>query len=129
MKIYFKRTHLTFSLIMGFAFLALFLSALIFKEKVQFYDSGWLILGLSNMGQYLYKKQKGYVSISNDSIRINNLWSKGIMLSEVVQLKKFAGDYTLKTAEKEITINSQIIDPESLQKLNTVLEDLNLEND
>ncbi len=48
-------------------------------------------------------------------------------LTEIKQIKKFAGFYILKTDRKEFKINTQIIDPDSLAELNAELEKLNVE--
>lgn len=42
-------------------------------------------------------------------------------------MKKFAGDYILKTDKNELKINTQIIDPNSFAQLNAELEKLNVE--
>lgn len=38
-------------------------------------------------------------------------------LSEIKQIKKFTGDYILKTDKKELTINTEYLDPKSREKL------------
>jgi hypothetical protein len=48
-------------------------------------------------------------------------------MTEIKRIKKFAGDYILKADKKELTINTQIIDPKSLVELNIELEKLNVE--
>ena len=52
---------------------------------------------------------------------------KKLNLTEIKRIKKFAGDYILKTDKSELTINTQIIDPNSLAELNAELEKLNVE--
>ena len=53
-------------------------------------------------------------------------WKK-LNLNELKWIKKFAGDYILKTDEKELAINTQIINPSLLAELNAELEKLNVE--
>ena len=43
------------------------------------------------------------------------------------QTLKSPGDYIIKTDNKELTINTQIIEPNSLAELNAELEKLNVE--
>ena len=54
-------------------------------------------------------------------------WGKNINLTEIKQIKKFAGDYIFKTDNQDLIINTQIIDPNSLAELNAKLEKLNVE--
>lgn len=49
-------------------------------------------------------------------------------MNEIKSIKKFAGDYILKTADKELTINTKIIEPNSLTELNSTLEQLDVES-
>ena len=51
---------------------------------------------------------------------------KKINLNEINWIKKFAGDYTLKTEQKELKINTELIDENSLTELNRILAELNL---
>ena len=73
------------------------------------------------------KKKHQYLTIENGVLRINGSFGKKINLAEIKRIKKFAGDYILKTSKKELTINTQIIDTNSLAELNAELEKLNIE--
>ena len=68
-----------------------------------------------------------YRSFTTTIIKINSPFGKKLNLTEIKRIKKFAGDYILKTDKKELTINTQIIDPNSLAELNAELEKLNVE--
>ena len=48
------------------------------------------------------------------------------MLVSLNWIKKFAGDYTLKTEQMELKINTELIDKDSLMELNKILAELNL---
>jgi hypothetical protein len=64
-----------------------------------------------------YQRQNKYLTIENGFIkRIVHL--KKINLTDIKQIKKFAGDYIIKKKTK-LTINTQIIDPNSLAELKT----------
>ncbi len=58
---------------------------------------------------------------------MGGLFGKKLNLTEIKSIKKFAGDYILKTDNKELTINTQMIDSNSLTDLNTELEKLDVE--
>lgn len=127
MRIYYNKLHLRTNLIIGLAFLLFSIISFFLKETIGWNDYGWYVITLTYLILYAYKKRYGYVSIDNGYIKINKIFGKGIRLDEIVQIKKFAGDYILRTANDEIVINSQIMEPDSLQELDTVLEGLNVE--
>lgn len=58
---------------------------------------------------------------------MNGPLGKKLKLTEIKRIKKFAGDYILKTDKKELTINTQFIEPNSMVELNAELEKLNIE--
>lgn len=67
------------------------------------------------------------MSIENGILTVNGPLGKKLNLTEIKRVKKFAGDYILKSDKKDLTINTQIIDPNSLAELNAELEKLNVE--
>ena len=67
------------------------------------------------------------MTIKNGILTKNSLIPKKIKLNEIKRIKKFAGDYKLKTNGSEFVIDTQIIDPSSLAELNAELEKLNVE--
>ena len=80
------------------------------------------------LGHYLYDLNNQYLTIENGTIRKNALYGfrKKIELNDINSIKKFTGDYTLKTETKELKINTELIDEKSLLELNRILSELNL---
>ncbi|UMB59875.1 hypothetical protein MHL31_12415 [Lutibacter sp. A80] len=126
MNIKFKKRHLKINLIFGIVWLIFGLLSIFTKEKAYWTDYGYIIISILYLLTYFYQKQYKYITIENGILKINGAFGKKINLSKVKQIKKFAGDYILKTDKKELTINTQIIDPDSLIELNTELEKLNV---
>lgn len=127
MKIQYKKRQLNFNLIFGIIWLTYFLVKLIFDEELHWIDYGWILISLTYFGTYFYQKKFKYVSIENGILTVNGPLGKKLNLTEIKRIKKFTGDYIIKTDKKELTINTQIIDPNSLTELNTELEKLNVE--
>ena len=127
MKIQYKKRQLNFNLIFGIIWLTYFLIQLIFDKEIHWIDYGWILISLAYFGIYFYQKKYKYVSIENGILTVNGPLGKKLNLTEIKRIKKFAGDYIIKTDKKELTINTQIIDPNSLAELNTELEKLNVE--
>jgi hypothetical protein len=64
--------------------------------------------------------------IENGVMRINGSFGKKIKLTDIKEIKKFAGDYIIKTDKKELGINTQLMDPKSLVALDEELAKLNV---
>jgi hypothetical protein len=86
-------------------------------------------MSCSYFGTYFYEKKNQYLTIENGVISVNKPFGKKINLTEIKQIIKYAGDYTLKTDKTKLKINTQIIELNSLSELDAVLEKLNVESD
>ena len=129
MKIRYKKRKLRINLIFGlfwliFAIIQLFILDYESKSWIKY---GWLGISSMYIIMYFYEYFNQYLTIENGIIKMNSPFGKKMNLTEIKRIKKFAGDYNLKTDKAELTINTQIIDPNSLAKLNTELEKLNVE--
>lgn len=96
-------------------------------ETPNWIDYGWFVFSAIYFGTYFYQKKEKYLTIENEVLRINSPFGKKINLTEIIRIKKFAGDYILKTDNTELKINTQIIDPNSLAELNSELTKLNVD--
>ena len=128
MKIKFKKKRLYINLILGLVWLALGILNLTEDDKIRWTDYGYLVAGILYIGHYLYDLTNQYLTIENGTIRKNGLYGFGkrINLNEINWIKKFARDYTLKTHQRELKINTELIDKDSLTELNKILAELNL---
>lgn len=76
---------------------------------------------------YYFEKKKQYLTLKNGVLTKNTLIPKKINLKDITSIKKFAGDYILKSNSTEFVIDTQIIDFDSLNDLTIELEQLNIE--
>ena len=127
MRIGYKKRHLNINLILGIVWLAIGLLNLNYDRENRWTDYGYIVFGILYLVIYFYQKQNKYIAIENGILKINGSFGKKVNLTEIKRIKKFAGDYIIKTEKKELTINTQIIDPKSLIELNEELEKLNVE--
>lgn len=125
MKIAYKKRHLTIHLIQGIVWHVFFWIGLLTKETPHWIDYGWLIISIAYLWLYFQNKTYHYLSIDHEFIRENWLFGKKISVKDIKWIRKFAGDYILKTDQKKLTINTQIINPKSLTVLETELQKLN----
>jgi len=127
MKIRYKKKRLKFYLIMTIFWLIFGAFNLIFNDFGKWTTYTWLGISVMYIAIYSFDYFNQYLTIHNNVIKENHLFGKKIKLTEIKQIKKFAGDYILKTEKTELTINTQIIDEKSLVELNLILDKLNLE--
>ena len=127
MKIGYKKRHLNVNLIFGLIWLVWFFIGVFGKEEPNWTDYGWIVISLMYLGMYFYQKNYNYLTIENGFIKQNWPFGKKMNLNEIKRIRHFAGDYILKSENKELTINIQLIDEESLLELKTELKKLNAE--
>jgi len=126
MKIRYKKKKWVVSLIIGSGWLVLGLGQLILNDFGGWLGYSWGVLGIVNFVFYINEYFNQYLTIGDGIIKVNSLFGKKINLNEIKRIKKFAGDYIIKTDTSELTISTQIIDPNSLTELNTELEKLDV---
>jgi hypothetical protein len=127
MRIGYKKRHMNTNLIFGLVWLVWFFIRILTKDEPNWTDYGWIVISAMYLIVYFYQRQNKYLTIENGIIKVNDPFGKKLNLTEIKRIKKFAGDYILKSDKKELTINTQIIDPNSLAELNAELEKLNAE--
>ena len=127
MKIPYKKKHLTINLIFGLVWGVLSAANFIFDDETRILDYGFVVIALLYLGLYVYQRHFKYLSIENGIIQESGPFGKKMEIGAIRQIKKFAGDYILKGENKKLTINTQIIDPKSLNDLDTVLHGLNVD--
>jgi hypothetical protein len=128
MKIRFKKKRLYINLILGLVWTGLGVFSLLEDESLRWTDYGHLVAGILYIGHYLYDLNNQYLTIENGSIRENLLYGFGnkINVNEINRIEKYAGDYIIRTLEKELKINTGLIEEKSLEEFNEILKKLNL---
>ena len=94
---------------------------------MNWFDYGWFVFSGIYLIIYFYQKKEKYLTLENGFINQNWPFGKKMNLNEIKRIRHFAGDYILKSENKELTINIQLIDEESLLELKTELKKLNAE--
>ena len=129
MKIKYKKKRNYINLVLGLFWILLGVISLIQDDSIRWTDYGYLLAGTLYIGQYLWDFTNQYLTVENGIIKKNTPFGKKINLNEINWIKKFAGDYTLKTETGELKINTELIEENSLAELNSVLGKLNLPTD
>lgn len=126
MKIAYRKKHVNVNLLVGTIWLACAILH-VYDGQAKSYDYVWFLFAATYYAIFFYKKNQQYLTIENGFLKENWPHGKIIKLSEINRIKTFAGDYILKTDEKELKINTQIISPTSFEELKKELEKLNLD--
>ena len=98
----------------------------VLSVSADWFDYSWFLLSGFYLPLYFYQKKEHYLTIESGIIKQNWPFGKELNLDEVKQIKLFAGDYILKTDTEELSINSQLINSESLTVLNEELAKLEI---
>ncbi|WP_293294241.1 hypothetical protein [Allomuricauda sp.] len=114
------------NLALGMLWLLWFITNYFSSEGTDWHDYGLGLFSMIYFGLYLYQRQNKYLTISDGWIKKNSPFGKKIKLGEVDRIRKFAGDYILKTDSKEFVINTLIIAPESIKDLDGELQKLDV---
>lgn len=89
--------------------------------------SGFIGIGIVFITQYFYNKNRAYLILTENTIMSNGIFKKEIEIKNVKSIKCFAGDYIIKSAEKGIVIDTNLVDKESQSNLKSYFENLKLE--
>jgi len=129
MKIFQKKRNQYFNLFFGLMWLAYGIYRLLSTQSSPWLSYAFIIVSILYLIQFFYFVFKPVLIIENGRIVNNDLFkSKTFRLDEIVRVKKFAGDITIFTKTDKIELNAQLFEKESLVKLNTILDGLDLKN-
>lgn len=87
-----------------------------------------LFLGSLFLAYSAFMSHKPYVKIENGAISSYEPLKKEILFSEITEIKKFAGDIKIIAGEKEIIVSKDLVDENSMEKLESYLNELNLDS-
>lgn len=126
MRIRYKKKQLYINLFLGLIWLVFGVVNAVLSDSADWFDYSWFLLSGFYLTLYFYQKKEHYLTIESGIIKQNWPFGKKLNLDEVKQIKLFAGDYILKTDTEELSINSQLINSESLTVLNEELAKLEI---
>jgi hypothetical protein len=109
LEIKYKAKKHKYNLIFGLVWVALFLIEAI-VDSIMYWN---LVIGMIYLVAYFFYSNKPYITVKNGVIKQNWIFGKSIPVSEITQIKYFAGDYIIKSNTKELSINTHEIAPDS----------------
>lgn len=84
------------------------------------FNYGYLLFGIGYIYLYFFMYSKAGLLIRDGVLNVQPL-GKSIVRADVIEFKKFAGDYTLITENSKLVINTQLLDKEGLEQLDAIL--------
>lgn len=123
----YKNSNQTYLKIMGLIWLAFGAVELIFSDNT----FGWfhIALGAIHVVAIYHEKPNSYATITNGVFKTNFWFASKTDLTKAKYVKKFAGDVTFVFAEKELRIDTQFLDQESVNQLDEFIAFYNIETE
>lgn len=112
------------NLVFGLVWLVWFLVSMITKAEIGWIDYGWMVISGLYLALYYHQRKNKYISIEDGIIKKNEWFGKKLRISEVKEIREFAGNYIIKTDEKELVVNTDIINPDEIPELIEALKQL-----
>jgi len=124
MKISYSKKYMRFNLFMGLLWLIFASASLLLDETIRWSNYFYMVVSALYLAVYWFQKKYHYLTIANGEISENGIFKKTLKLDDIIAIRYFGGDYTLKTAIAQLTINTQIIDQQDVLTLKAELEKL-----
>jgi hypothetical protein len=111
------------SLIFGIIWMCIALASFIVDPRFNYFA---VIAGIVYFVDYFVRSQRQYALITEDFIQVNKFTAQRIYLQDIVEIKYFAGDYTIRAKDMTLVIDTNIVDKESIDGLKTQINNLML---
>lgn len=126
-EIRYKRMHLRWKFIFGLFWLILGIIS-ITNNSENYFNYGYLIVSLLYFGDYIIKSNNQYLTIDSETMTMNSLYPKKVNLNDLILIEISKKNYILKTEISELTINTSLIEKNSLKDLRAILKNLKVNN-
>src|SRR5210317_1702593 len=95
-------------IIAGALFILLFVIELIASNEIKYFN---IALALLYIATYFYHKKVPFLTIQKGVLKQHWWFGKRIDSKDINEIKYFAGEYIVRSAQKEIRIDTHLIDP------------------
>ncbi|MEQ8469806.1 MAG: hypothetical protein RIC35_01395 [Marinoscillum sp.] len=127
MNIKYRKKRLRLNFVLAIVWLGLTIAQAYFVDNT-YLLMGWIIIGVLNFSQSAYRYFMPYLTLKGGLLIVHEFLNhSSIELSESTRIKKFAGDYIFKNNGKELTVDTQLIEPTALIALNNELEKVSIQ--
>ncbi len=95
-------------IIAGALFILLFVIELIASNEIKYFN---IAIALLYIAPYFYHKKVPFLTIQKGVLKQHWWFGKRIDSKDINEIKYFAGEYIVRSAQKEIRIDTHLIDP------------------
>ena len=95
-------------IIAGALFILLFVIELIVTKNISYFN---IALALTYLVSYIYHRKVPFLTIQNGVLKQHWWFGKRIDSKDINEIKYFAGEYIVRGVQKEIRIDTHLIDP------------------
>lgn len=119
---------LTTNLYIGLGWTVFALAFVIFNPDNMWFHMGYAGIGLAFLLLHFHMKKWQYGVLTTDYVKQNSAFQKKLPISEVIQIKEFAGDVIFKSAKREVTFDTKLIEQQSLAEFKALISKIKAEN-
>ena len=120
-KIYYNQKQMHRALAVGLLTVIVGIAAHLYSDN--YILTGIIGLGISYIAFFFYQKFTLYVVITANYVIVDGFFKKKMRLEDIIEIKYFAGDYIIKNRNKQVVIDTNLIDKESLPLLKQFVEE------
>ena len=88
----------------------------------------WTFFGIIQVATAWYFKNTPYLTIEDNKLTKHAPFPKLIEIDEIRKVRKFVNSYKIETSDKTLTIDKNVMEPESLSRLTDYLNALELKD-
>lgn len=125
MKINYIKNRIKHNLLFGILMMILGLFA-IYEDMLSVFSYLWVLIGVLQLISTLNEKKHQYLSIENNKLTRHSIFPKTIEISDIRKIRKSKNSYKIETSERTLKIDKNIIEAESLYKLEDYFNSLDL---
>ena len=123
----YKKKNLYIHLVLGIVWIIFgFVMMATNDDEIAGKDLGYFAFGIVYFGLYIFNYTQHYIVVKDGIIKEPGLFGTKLKIDEITSFRKFAGDYIVVAKDKKLHINTELIDPYSLQELLEFIETLEL---
>lgn len=100
---------------------------MLFQDTKPFISFLWIAIGALQFGFALYERKYQYITIENGLLTKHSIFKKQIELGKIQKVRRFKNSYKIETADKTLTINKNLIEAESMYRLDDFFKSLNID--
>ncbi|MDR5589083.1 hypothetical protein [Christiangramia sp. SM2212] len=126
MKIRYIKNRITHNFYLG-SFMIVAGNIMAFQDTSLGINILWIVAGSLQVYTVFYERKHQYISIQDGTLTRHSIFPKSIKIDEIRKIHKFINTYQIETSNKTLTINKNIIEAESMYRLDDYFKSLKVD--